>query len=802
MNKLFLIAAASEDEDVCRFEGPFEAAADLALDMAGRVGKGVPRPVGMVVSGPTVADSVRCPVILAKQASDGQVLMCQDCFSLHCADPQFRFSARPIGRFLPDADQPEMDVYQLDPSGHECNFPPSKAIQLRNDNLGARQLPFIGRSKELGQVVQLLEESQLVTIFGDPGIGKSSLAWRTGRESADRFEGGVWSLEVEEDASSKGLLQQLCRALGAGQGPAIRPLSVLERKLKRVPALVILDGCERSFEASLELLELLSGQLPTVRFLATCRFPTGISAETRFRLGPLGENDIPNWDRDDFALFRSHYERLSGEAISDTTLTDDMAEAILAARGIPASLHLAARIAAVNGPESVRMLFGGADRDKEPGTAPPSLIGAAIDSLDQESRILAGRLSALRGDWSIADATAIACKDQESLGTSLVRQLVSLGLVELRLSESGSFRYRFNDEAQEVLQAELDPLGSISACRDLIAHYGAIAIEARRLSGTESLAEGLRMVRENYGGLMNAMILATREDPAAALQFIPALAVYWQRYRPLAEWQEWALSMVECCLGQRTTAASQALSVASAARLTAGELNEAEHLALKALALAEDLNDQLSQAIAHANLCLIKKARGEPVEALRHSETAVATLRETADKRLLSHSLVNMASILEGAGDISRAINLYDEAADIARSIGDRWTECRALANLPELHMERGSFGEAASGFRSVAVSADELGDDPTALFGIEGYARCLHRLGKPELAYLLLCYAKEERDRLELVAMPNWQAAVAEIICVVEGELGRDAASALSSGTDLLDRDDILDLIRDGAIA
>ena len=79
-------------------------------------------------------------------------------------------------------------VYQLGGSV----FPPLRSLQLTN--LPSPATPFLGRERELAEVVDLLqrEEPRLLTLTGPGGTGKSRLALQAAAEASEPYVDGVW----------------------------------------------------------------------------------------------------------------------------------------------------------------------------------------------------------------------------------------------------------------------------------------------------------------------------------------------------------------------------------------------------------------------------------------------------------------------------------------------------------------------------------------------------------------------------------------------------------------------------------
>ena len=77
-------------------------------------------------------------------------------------------------------------------------------------NLPSELSSFVGREKELPEVRRLLENNRLLTLTGSGGCGKSRLALAAASELVERFEDGVWMVELAS------LGRAFSRAAGCG----------------------------------------------------------------------------------------------------------------------------------------------------------------------------------------------------------------------------------------------------------------------------------------------------------------------------------------------------------------------------------------------------------------------------------------------------------------------------------------------------------------------------------------------------------------------------------------------------------
>jgi hypothetical protein len=105
---------------------------------------------------------------------------------------------------LKDLSEPQR-LYQVGTD----EFPPLKT--LAQTNLPVPPTPFLGRERELDDVVRLLRSSRLLTLTGPGGSGKTRLAAHAAAEAADEFPAGVWWI-----------------ALAALHGPALVPEAIRE----------------------------------------------------------------------------------------------------------------------------------------------------------------------------------------------------------------------------------------------------------------------------------------------------------------------------------------------------------------------------------------------------------------------------------------------------------------------------------------------------------------------------------------------------------------------------------------------
>ena len=174
---------------------------------------------------------------------------------------------------LKDLSAPER-IYQLG----EQQFPPVKS--LYRTNLPVPATPFLGRERELAEVLDLLGsgELRLLTLAGPGGTGKTRLALQAAGAAADAFPDGVFWVPLAALRDPDLVLEETALAIGADDGLAAH---VADKSL-----LVLLDNFEHLIEAAEGVAELLAA-CPNLRLIVTSRELLRLREEQAYPVPPL-----------------------------------------------------------------------------------------------------------------------------------------------------------------------------------------------------------------------------------------------------------------------------------------------------------------------------------------------------------------------------------------------------------------------------------------------------------------------------------------------------------------------------------
>jgi len=187
---------------------------------------------------------------------------------------------------MPDTTDSHADVSRED-GGQLIGFPRASRPPPEN-NLPLQLTSFIGREREISDLEELLRtDARLVTLSGPGGSGKTRLAIAVASVVAERFEDGVWWVELAPISDPDLVPQAVASTLGVREVPGRSLTDVISEDLGDLEILLVLDNCEHLVEACAALADALLHACPKLRILATSREALEVAGETHFPVAPL-----------------------------------------------------------------------------------------------------------------------------------------------------------------------------------------------------------------------------------------------------------------------------------------------------------------------------------------------------------------------------------------------------------------------------------------------------------------------------------------------------------------------------------
>jgi predicted ATPase/DNA-binding CsgD family transcriptional regulator len=629
--------------------------------------------------------------------------------------------------------------------------PAPRSPERRRHNLPSELSSFVGREKELAEVRRLLSSNRLLTLTGSGGAGKTRLALAAASELVERFEDGVWMVELASLAEPSLVPQAVAFTLGIRERPGSSLTGALSDYLRTRKLLLILDNCEHLIDACAELAEAWLHSCPGLRVLATSREALGITGEVAW---PVPSLSLPDLRRlpDIESLPRYESARLFVERAATVKpsfkLTEQNAPAVAHVcyrlDGIPLAIELAAARTKMLSVEEISARLGDSFRLLAAGsrTAAPRqrTLHATMDwsheLLSQKERVLFRRLSVFAGGFTLEAAESICAGEELQWGEVLVSlsQLVDKSLVVAQ-ERDGAARYRLLETIRQYARERLEEVGEAARVREQHAgYYLAVAEEAEpELKGERQVAWLGRLEREHDNLRVAMAWLLGRGESDGAARLGWALWLFWGIRSHLAEGRR---SMVRALSSRGSVAMSasaraKALFVAGMMANYQGDHLSAEPLVQGSLKLFKELEDKLGTAYALSNAGYVALGQGRYQQAIAVIEEAADLFLEEGEKWGAAIELGFLAVAWRNQGDHERAKRLAERGLAISREIGERQATTSALYTLAILAQTEGENLRAREQLEEGLRLSAELGNEADVAHCLEGLASTYGAEGK-----------------------------------------------------------------------
>jgi predicted ATPase/class 3 adenylate cyclase len=660
---------------------------------------------------------------LAHAGHGGQVLLSETTAALVRGELPAGVSLRDLGEHrLKDLSASER-IYQLDIHGLEMDFAPLKAESQSHHNLPQQLSSFIGRGKEIDQVMSLLTSERLVTLIGVGGVGKTRLSIEVASQLSSQYPDGVWLIELAPLSDPALLSQTAARACGVSDDPG-RPLQeVLVDFLCSRRMLLVLDNCEHLIDACAELVSAIMNGCEQVGILATSREALDVPGERPYHVPPLAVVEpeaLPEISAlRDIEAVRMFLDRA---AIVQPSFALTAQNALAVAKicckldGIPLAIELAAARVRVLSVEQIavrlddrfRLLTGG-QRGKLPRQ---QTLQATIDwshqLLTEPERILFRRLSVFVGGWTLEAAEAICAGEIQELEAGfdpeevldLLTHLVDKSLV-MKVELEGSARFRWLETVRQYALEKLLESGEASAVRDRhLEWFLKLAEEAEAGYYSPEQSAWIRRLEADHDNLRSAIEWSqqSEENLQAGLRLAGALSVFWQTRGYLSEGRLRLKSLLAYPAAQFPPA-TRARALAGAADLAyiQSDYAAARDLLDESLRIYKTLGAAGKQGEANAYLGLgdVATEVGDYDTAPGLLEQGLVIMRELNDRWGIANALRLLGWCAMRPGDYTQAKAYLEEALALLREIGNEYGTASALSGLGEAALRLGNYADA-----------------------------------------------------------------------------------------------------------
>jgi len=637
-----------------------------------------------------------------------------------------------------------------------ADFPRPRTLRLTN--LPVPATDFLGRDRELGDVVEKLRNGvRLLTLTGPGGTGKTRLALQAAAEAADDFAEGVWWVPLAALRDPGLVLRHTARTLDVVEQPD-RPLEeVLAEMLNGKRMLLVLDNAEHLLPGAADAIATLR-DLDGPKLVVTSRERLQLTGEQVYpvpQLTPLEGLD----------LFAARAAAINPAFEADAAVTE------LCSRldYLPLAIELAAARTAVLRPKQILerlgsrldLLKGARDSDPRQQTL-RATIEWSYDLLAPDERELFARFAVFAGGATLDAVEDVCDADFDTLAS----------LVEKSLLRRDEDRYRMLETLREYGTDQLDD----AAREDLIERHGAFyerfATEAEAALRGRDGGRWLDLVEHELPNVRAAMGRALERGLGArTLRIATSLGRYWHARSAATEGRRW-LDQAFAAGPVEDSARAAACFLGGCLALFQGDHMAADESLAEAARAAQAAGDAFLEGASNAYLVWVARERGNPaagqaprdrsrallaeltdpwersevllplscglLEDHTMKEDVLALKRETGDVFGTSDSLNNIGWDALVSGDLERATAHLEEALEIARALDDTFRMTLAISNLGHVAVLQERYAEAVELNRETLLLCIRRGDRRGGSEGILSLAAAVAGLGQDELSVKL----------------------------------------------------------------
>jgi predicted ATPase/DNA-binding CsgD family transcriptional regulator len=558
---------------------------------------------------------------------------------------------------------------------------------------------FIGRARELQEVVTLLGHARLVTLTGPAGSGKTRLGLELTRRVSNRFPGGVFFVDLAPIRDPELVPATIAAVLGIRAHPRRRFLDLLIEGIGEQRLLLMLDNLEQ-LPGAAPIVRTLLSECSNLRVLTTSRAPLHLAGEQEYPVEPLDQYDPADIrpamlePSDAMALFVDRAKAIDPHFALTLENVVAVAEICRHLDGLPLAIELAAARTRLLGPEALLdrleqrlpLLTGGAVDAPARQRSLRDAIAWSYELLEPDDKTVFARLSVFVSDSAIVDAEFVVPDPADPPGIDLLEALGRLADQNLvRIASHGARKPRFSF-LETILEFASERLAANDAEAEGVRRrhaslFAELAESATAKLGGSEHADALDTLSSNLGNLRAALEWSQRRGVVDVLvRLAVVLAIFLREYGDHREAGRWLRAAQ--AVGDQASPALRAkllLQLANFDVWHGGDRTRATKLFGQSLDIHESLGDQAGAGYTLFQMAAMAADTGDRTTGLEHLERALSIARRL-DDRAEGAKLFAWFAVSYSLLDPVDARTVAEEALARGRDVGDHWVI--ALASM------------------------------------------------------------------------------------------------------------------------
>jgi predicted ATPase/DNA-binding CsgD family transcriptional regulator len=657
---------------------------------------------------------------------------------------------------------------------------------------------FIGRERELAEARQLLKTSNLLTLTGPGGSGKTRLCIELASQVADEYPDGVYFIPLAPVRDPALVASSIAQHIGLHDSQDRPLLDHLAGYLSDRQLLIVLDNFEHVLAAASVVAELLR-RTTAVRFVVSSRSSLRLSGEQQCPVPPLALPDQPVATPRTLAACESvrlFTERaaagLPGFVVDDLNAAA-IAQIVRRLDGLPLAIELAAARVRLLPPEaildrlehSLGLLVGGSRDLPDRQQTLRSTIGWSYDLLSEGARILLAACSVFRGGLTLEFIESV-CAGSVSLSIPVLdglQELVDHSLLR-QVRTSGTPRYAMLETIREFAAERLAELPE--ADRVYSAHAAVFLSLTSRAGRPLTLRpELIEQLDFEHNNVRAAIDWCLQADPTTALHLAAGMSSFWSLRGYFTEGRERLRKLLDVVPAGSDVRISALLGAGWLA-LDQGDHVEAARRLEECIELSRSRDDPVGEGIAYLGLCRSMVTTQRAADGMPSVQRAEELLTKAGDQPGIALSLLYSGLVAMFTGRLEAACDLFTRCAALCKDLGFVSLGARAMQLLGIARLDLDDLDAAAAALREGLPITVGMGDRFVIPIGLSGFAGLAAKRGRPQLALRLAGAATAYSETNEFSLPDALKANVDRWLAPCRRAVGAAAARLLAQGRDM----------------
>lgn len=646
-------------------------------------------------------------------------------------------------------------LYQLVAPGLDAALPPPRTLDATPNNLPIQLTSFLGREREINQIIERLTATRLLTLTGPGGTGKTRLSLQAAARLADRFKDGVYFVPLAPIADPALVPATIAQYLGLPERGGADPMQALLSYLADREILLVADNFEQVLPAAHVIGELLRGAA-RLTALVTSRAPLSVSGEQEFPVPPLGLPDPEHLPSELSAL--TQYESVAlfieraAAVKANFSVTNENAPAIaeicVRLDGLPLAIELAAARIRILSPQAIleRLgksldLLGGGARDlPDRQRTLRGAIGWSYEILEEPDRSLFGYLSVFVGGASLAAIEAVCGELIEGDVLEPLASLTEKSLIRENEGVQAEPRFSMLETIREFAMERSEASGRHAELQRRHAEWFAdLGETARPMLMSADRRVWLDRIEQEHDNIRAALSWSLEVDAAQiGLRLVSALWRFWQMRGYLAEGHERTVAVLAIDgVEDRPDLRYAALDALGGLAYWRGRHGEARDAYGRALELARQLGDRQAEAEQLYNISFTysipvaaERQPGDVDEARRLAGEALVIYEELGDRPGHGKMAWQLANLELMASRFPESRQRAEEALAIFTELDDRFMLAWTHWGLAGVAFREGRLRDDAEHLRAALALFDEAKDVSGHVLILTAFSALANRIG------------------------------------------------------------------------